>query len=157
MATKGQDKSTTDPFAEMTKMFEAFKLPAMTDLGKMFEQMKVPGVDINAIAESNRKNMEALVEANRHAYEGMQALARKQAEVLSQAMQGIQGAAGSLQSADATKFAQLAREAYGKALADMTELAQITSKAQSEAIASLTARASEHVLELRQMMTPPKK
>ena len=161
MATKGQDKSTMDPFADMNKMLEAFKLPAMADFGKTFEQLRVPGLDLGAMAASSRKDFEALIEANRVAYEGMQALARKQAEVMSQAVQGIQsaaaGAAGNMQSADGAKMAEMARDAYRKALTDMTELAQIAAKAQAEAVASLTKRASEHVQELQQMMAPPKK
>jgi phasin family protein len=156
------DKSTkpVDPFAELTRMFESFMPPGLPDVGTMLEKLRVPGIDISALATANRKDLEALVEANKIAYEGMQALARKQGEVLSQAMQSIQsvatGAAGSLQAADGAKLAEMARNTYQKALADMTELAQIAAKAQADAVASLTQRASEHVQELQQMMQPKK-
>ena len=59
----------------------------------MIEQFKMPGVDMTAIVESRRKDIEALVEANKAAYESMQALARKQTEMLTQTMQGMQEAA----------------------------------------------------------------
>ena len=159
MATSKQDKSdgsAADPFADMTRMFTLLNVPAMADVGKLFEQLRLPGIDMTAIAASNQKNLEALVEANKAAYEGMQALAKKQAEVLSQAIQSIQtvagGAAGSVQSADGAKLAEMARNAYQKALADMTELAEIAVNAQASAVASLTRRASEQVQELQQMM-----
>ena len=52
------------------------------DFTKMIQQFKVPGFDVAPIIESRRKDMEALVQANKAAYEGMQALARKQTEIL---------------------------------------------------------------------------
>jgi hypothetical protein len=43
------------------------------------------------IIESRRKDMEALVEANKATYDAMQALARKQTEILTQANAGDSG------------------------------------------------------------------
>ena len=51
-----------------------------SDVKKMIEQFKLPGVDMTAIVE-------ALVDANKAAYEAMQAVARKQTEMMTQAMQ----------------------------------------------------------------------
>src|SRR4051794_40460924 len=90
------------------------------DLTKMFEQFKLPGLDMAPIIESRRKDIEALVEANKAAVESMQALARKQTEILTQTMQGIQESAKSLvgggAAPDITKQAELVRKAYQKAL-----------------------------------------
>lgn len=52
------------------------------DLTKTLEQFKVPGVDMSALLESRKKDVEAIVEANKSAYDAMQALARKQTEML---------------------------------------------------------------------------
>ena len=120
------------------------------DLTKMFEQFKVPGVDMSAIVDARRKDIEALVEANKAAYEGMQALATKQAEMLQQAMQGIQSAAGG----DPAKQAELARKACEKALSDMKELAEIARKSQTDAMASITQRATQNMQEIKKMMQP---
>lgn len=65
---------------------------AFGDLTKMFEQFKLPGIDTAEIAAARRKDVEALVQANQVAYEGMQALANKQADMLKQAMEDIQAA-----------------------------------------------------------------
>lgn len=124
------------------------------DFGKMFEQFKVPGVDMSAIAEARRKDIEALVEANKAVYEGMQALASKQAEILKQAMEGIQGAAGSTEMRDPAKQAELARQAFEKTLADMKELAEIARKSQVDALASITQRATQNMQEVQKMMQP---
>lgn len=49
------------------------EMPFM-DVSHLLEQFKVPGVDVSAILEARRKDIEALVTANRQAYEGMQLL-----------------------------------------------------------------------------------
>jgi len=65
----------------------------LADFTKMLAQFNLPGVDSTAIAESRRKDLEALAEANRLAYEGMQALVRKQTELLNENARAIQAAA----------------------------------------------------------------
>jgi phasin family protein len=126
------------------------------DVMKMFEQFKVPGVDMSALLDSRRKDIEAIVEANRTAYDSMQALARKQAEMLNQAMQNIQEAAKRLSNgtslSDPTKHAEVARNACVKALEDMKDLAEISRRSQAEAMASITRRATEHMEEIRKML-----
>jgi phasin family protein len=121
------------------------------DLTKMLEQFKVPGVDMSAIVESRRKDIEAIVEANTTAYESMQAVARKQQEMLARAMQDIQAAASSGIS-DPAKQAEVARDAYLKAIDDMKDLAEIARKSQADAMASITQRANEHMEEIKKML-----
>ena len=53
----------------------------------------MPGVDMSAIVDRGARISEALMEANKATYQSMQALARKQAEILSQTIQGMQEAA----------------------------------------------------------------
>ena len=56
------------------------------DVSQLLEQFKVTGVDVGAMMEARRKDIEALVTANRQAYEGMQLLGQRQAEMLREAM-----------------------------------------------------------------------
>jgi phasin family protein len=127
---------------------------AFGDLTKMVEQFKLPGVDTAEIVEARRKDIDALVQANQAAYEGMQALANKQSDMLKQAMQDIQaavkGAAGSV--GDPAKQGELARKAYEKVLGDMQDLAGIARKSQSDAMASITQRGTQHLEEVKTMM-----
>jgi hypothetical protein len=113
------------------------------DLTRMLEQFKVPGMDMSSFVEARRKDVEAVVEANRNAYEAMQALARTQTEMLTQAMQGMQeaakGAAGGV-APDPVKQAELAGKAWHKMLAD--------------AVAGMTQRAAEHMKEVQHMAQP---
>ena len=129
------------------------------DVTKMIEQFKVPGVDMSAIMEARRKDIEALVQANKAAYESMQAMAHKQTEMLTQAMQDIQAAVKEAASTkgglpDPKKQAELARDAWKKTLADMKDLADMARKSQADAMAGLTQRAAQSIEELKKMMHP---
>ena len=126
------------------------------DVSKMMEKFKVPGIDMTAIIEARRKDIEAVVESNKAAMAAMQAMASKQAEMLTSAMQDIQanakGMAGS--AGDPAKQADIAKKAFAKAVADMKDLAAMTQKAQTDSMASITKRANEHMAEIKKMMAP---
>ena len=129
------------------------------DLSRMFEQFKFPGADMSSIVEARRKDVEALVEANKSAYEAMQALARTQTEMLTRAMQGVQEAAkglttGGVRVVEPTKQADLAHNAWQKMLADMKNLAEIARRSQADALASMTQRATQNMDEITQMILP---
>ena len=129
------------------------------DLSTMLEQFKVPGADISSFIEARRKDVQALVEANKAAYEAMQALARTQSDMLTQVMQGIQESAKGLTSGnagmpDAATQAEVARDAWQKMLGDMNTLAEMAHKSQVDAVASLTGRAKENMAEAQRMLVP---
>lgn len=119
------------------------------DLQGMMSQFSIQGVDLAAVVESRRKDIDALVAANRAALETAQALAQKQTEMLMQAMQDIQQAVRDAASGDPAKSTAAARAAVEKAIEDMKELAQIAQDAQKEALAALTRRAGEQLQEIR--------
>lgn len=129
------------------------------DLTTMLEQFKVPGADMSSFIEARRKDVKALVEANQAAYEAMQALARTQTEMLTQAMQSMQESAkgmagGRAGMPDPVKQAELARDAWQKMLANMKTLAEMAQKSQAEAVAGLTARAKENMAQAQHMLHP---
>jgi phasin family protein len=129
---------------------------AVENLTKMLEQFKLPGVDTKEIMDARRKDIDALVQANKAIYEGMQALANKQGELLQTAMTDIQaavkGAAGGIGVGDPGKQGELARKAYEKVLGDMKDLAEIARQSQTEAMAKITQRGTEHLDEVKKMM-----
>jgi phasin family protein len=129
---------------------------AFGDLTKMLEQFKLPGVDTQEIVEARRKDIDALVQANQAAYEGMQALANKQGELLKTAMEDIQSAvkaaAGGVGAGDPAKQGELARKACEKVLGDMKDLAEIARASQTDAMAKITQRGTEHLDEVKKMM-----
>jgi phasin family protein len=129
---------------------------AFGDLTKMLEQFKLPGVDTQEVVEARRKDIDALVQANQAVYEGMQALANKQGELLKTAMEDIQsamkGTASGIGVGDPAKQGELARKAYEKVLGDMKDLAEIARESQTEAMAKITQRGTEHLDEVKKLM-----
>ncbi len=130
------------------------------DFSKMMGDLKVPGFDMQAAMESQRKNIEALTAANQAAVQGLQAVAQRQAEILSQAMSEVSAVAQQLASASTnpqemtTKQAELARKAFEQALANMRELAEMVSKSNTEAFAIINKRVTESLQELKSLVAP---
>ncbi len=63
-----------------------FDFSKFADFNTLGSQFKVPGVDPAAFVEMQRRNVEAFTAANRVAYEGVQAIAQRQVEILCEAM-----------------------------------------------------------------------
>ncbi|HEX4509850.1 MAG TPA: phasin family protein [Burkholderiaceae bacterium] len=126
------------------------------DLQTMMSQFQIPGVDLSAVVEARRKDIDALVAANQATLDAAQALSRKQMDMLNQAMQDIQqatrGAATGASGFDPAKQAETARNAVERAIADMKELAELAQNSQKEALAHLTARADEQMQEIRALV-----
>jgi phasin family protein len=134
------------------------QMPFM-DINQLMEQFKMPGVDFAAMLEARRKDIEALVNANRQAYEGMQMLGQRQAEMLREAMAEWQGAAAQMMSgqspgAGAAKQAELGKQALERALANMRELAEIATTSQTQAWAVVNQRFQENLNELKNLTKP---
>lgn len=143
----------------MTKSTESAPVNPFGELAKMIEQFKFPGVDMSAIVESRRKDMDALMMANKAALDSMQELAKKQADIFAQAMQTAQDSIQSLikggtGAPDPVRQAELARMAYEKAVAGMSELAQMAKKAQGDTMAAIAARALQSVEEMKKVGQP---
>ncbi|MGA7813437.1 phasin family protein [Caballeronia sp.] len=62
-----------------------------------------PGIDSTSFAESRRKDLEAPTGTNRLAYEAIQALVKKQTELLNANVMAIQEAAQHIHGADPTE------------------------------------------------------
>jgi phasin family protein len=129
------------------------------DFTKMLEQFQLPGMDMGAVMEARRKDIEALGEANKLAYEGMQALMQKQTEIFSQAMQQIQSAAQQMATggnpAEAmTRQNEFVQKALQQALENMRELAEMARKSQTDAMAVIGNRAQQNLQEAGDLLKP---
>ena len=116
------------------------------DFSKLMSQFQLPGVDFTALVDRERRNIEALVKANRIAFEGWQRLVRRQAEMLEETMKKVVADAG---QEDPKKRADLAKQGFEKALANMRELAEITTQSQKEAFDVVRKRIEENVEGIR--------
>ena len=144
----------------MSKTTPADPANPFGDLTKMFEQFKVPGVDMGAIVESRRKDMEALIGHEQgHVRVDAADGAASRPEIFAQAMQSVQDGVktlvqGGAAAPDPAKHAELARKAYEKAVGDMGALADMARKAQADAMAGITERATQSLQEFKALAKP---
>ncbi|PZQ47922.1 MAG: phasin [Rhodovulum sulfidophilum] len=135
------------------KISEFFK---QNDFTKQFASFKVPGIDAEALMSAQKKNMDALVEANKAAAAGYQDLFKKQVSIFEETMAEAQK---HLKAFDTTKLdadsakaqAELAKAAFEKALANMQALAESAQKANASAYEIVSSRIQESLVELRDM------
>ncbi len=126
------------------------------DISKMMADLKMPGVDVEAMMATQRKNIEALTQANKLAFEGMQAVVRRQTDVLRQMLEETSGMMSEVMSASSpedrvAKQADLAKTTFEKVLANMKELAEMMQKSNIEAADVINRRISESLEELKSM------
>ena len=158
MATKptqppGNNQGTTqqtNPFANID--FSSF------DASKMMSDLKLSGVDMQALLAAQRKNIEALTAANQLVVQGMQNVAKRQSEILAQAMAEVATAAQQLASAGSpqertAKQTELSQRAFEKALANMRELAEMISQSNTQAFEVVNQRVSESLEDLKNLVS----
>ncbi|MBX3455088.1 phasin family protein [Ferrovibrio sp.] len=144
---------TEFPFAnfDFNKLFDPSK---MFDAQKMFGDFKLPGFDAEALAATQKKNLEAIAAANKKAFEGYQALAARQAEIFQQGMDELSSlvkdaVSKGAKDANPAKQAELVKAAVERALANLKELAELAAKTNTETFETLNKRANESLEELR--------
>ncbi len=123
------------------------------DMGKIIEQFKLPGIDMSALVEARRKDIEALMQVNKIALEGLQAMAQKQVEILKTTMEELQSTAQTMAaSPGGIHGGQLVPQTLEKAFGYMHEVAELTRKSQSEAMAVINKRVEQNVEELKNLV-----
>ena len=132
-------------------------LPSMEDFSKLIEQLKLPGVDVGALVEWQRKDMEALAEANRQAYEGIQSLAQRRGEILRDTLAQWQDALKDATGKDAiSKHAEVAQRGVQQAVDNFRELAQLEAQARNNSWKVVQDRLNENMANLQQLLRPKK-
>ncbi len=125
------------------------------DITKYMGDFKVPGVDVESLVSSQRRNIEALTQANRLAYEGLQAVLKRQAEILRQTMDEVTQVSKDIAEPGtpqdkAAKQTELAKDAFERSLSNMRELAEMIAKANNEAFDLLNKRFTQNLDEMRE-------
>jgi phasin family protein len=119
------------------------------DFTKLLESYKVPGVDFSALVDRERKNIEALTKANKIAFEGWQALVRRQSEILRETMEET---VANARKQDAAKHrTELAKQGFEKALNHMRELAEMATKSQKEAFEVVRKQVDDNFEQLKNL------
>jgi len=147
---------TFDPFAIVRKFAELDPTKIMGELTKAFSPYRAAGVDVGALLESQRKNIETLQAANERALAGVQAIAGRQREILEQTIAEASEALKTLSSSKGpqeavAKQAELLQVAVEKATTNMRELAEMVTKANDEIVDTMNKRISESLEEIKSL------
>lgn len=145
----------------MAQDFAAFYPFKDFDFTKVMGEFKFPTMPFEALAESQRKNIEALTAANQTAYSGLQALMQRQAEVLRSSFEDISASFTDLMSTaspeeKATKHADLLKNGYQKAVANSREFFDMATRNSSETFDVLNKRVTEQLDEIKGLVAKTK-
>jgi len=124
------------------------------DVNKLLGDFKAPGVDVDALITTQRKNIDALTAANRTVLEGLQAVFQRQADILRTSISEATEAAQKIASAaspqeGAIRQTELVKDAFERALSNSRELSDIIARSNSEAAELLSRRFVQLLDELK--------
>ena len=128
MATNGKKTGMMYPEWDFAKMWGDFKMPEFADF-------KMPEINVDALIETQQKNIEALNLANKAAVEGWQAFAKKQAELWQEAFEET----GTMAKDMATTAEPTDKLAMQAAFAKTALESSVSNAREAQAMASKTA------------------
>lgn len=116
--------------------------------------LKLPNVDVQAILDHHRKNLEALEKSARAGASGASAVMSKQSEMIQQAMREITQMAHSYQSPTnpqdfLSRQAEFARRSFETAVKNTSEVADLARRSSTESVEILRDRIRDAMAEIR--------
>jgi phasin family protein len=126
----------------------------MDMFAKFGRDLKMPNVDVDAILDHHRKNLEALEKAAKASAAGASSLFARQREMLEESLHEISDMAknykvpGNPQDAVA-KQTELARKSFETAVKNASEVADLVKKSGSESVEILRSRIKDALDEIR--------
>lgn len=138
-----------------TKKTDDTPASAMAEIGKLLEQLKLPSLDLQAMAESQRKDMEALALAHQQAFEGMQALAERRSTLLKESLAQWQHAMQPVDGGDPlTQGAERAQQSLQQTLANVRELGEMEVASHTAVWQTVQERMQQNFADLQKLLQP---
>tara|TARA_B100000989_G_C19515522_1_gene461411 strand:+ start:17 stop:484 length:468 start_codon:yes stop_codon:yes gene_type:complete len=131
----------------------------MFDLQKVLSATKIPNVDINSqgYIDSQKKILEAVSSASKTVFEGVNAFANKQVEILNSAISDVKDASAEVAKGNtqdsAVKSIELVKKSIQDAQSNVTELTKINEKTAKEAFEILNTRFLDGLTELKKIVS----
>lgn len=127
---------------------------AQNDFAKLYEQFQTNPFDLKSIMEAQRKNVQAITDAQQVAIESFQALAQRQTEIISQLVEDQSSIAKGLMGegtpeSKIAKNADMFKKIYERTVSNMHELTDMVSKSNVEASNIINKRVSAGMSELK--------
>nr|VFK00958.1 MAG: phasin family protein [Candidatus Kentron sp. H]VFK01008.1 MAG: phasin family protein [Candidatus Kentron sp. H]VFK04810.1 MAG: phasin family protein [Candidatus Kentron sp. H] len=154
MATQSNGNNMLD-FTKIVSELDPNKM--MEQFAKIIQEYRIPGVDSTAILESSRKNVEALIAANRQVVEGLQAVVSRQGEMLRETANEAASALKQYSSGDnpteiMSKQMELIKPALERVLTNARELAEMIQQSNTETFEIVKKRFEESLSEFRSVV-----
>jgi hypothetical protein len=129
---------------------------AFGDIGRLIERfVQVPGVNVDELVEWQRRDLAALAEANRQAYDGVKALVERRNEILQETLAQWQDALQNAAGRDAlAQRAESAKLGVKKSIDLARELAELESQARSNVWKVVQDRLQENMTTLQALLQP---
>ena len=129
------------------------------DMTKMVADFRFRPFDVEALMACQRRNIEALTQANQLTVEAVQAVARRQIEIARQTLEDMSALLRDLAHPASTedriaKNTECAKQILEKSASNGREISLLATKAGTEAADVLRKRACEGLDELRQFANP---
>ncbi|HEX7382058.1 MAG TPA: phasin family protein [Nevskiaceae bacterium] len=139
---------TTDTQAQLEDLF------GFGDIVKIFQRFNIPGVDMGAIIEAQQKDMQALADANREAYEGIKALVARRNEMFQEALtrwqKSVTDTAGNHEAME--RQVEVAKKGIETAVDNFRELVEMEAAAQGKAWKIIRDRFEENLKTMQSLL-----
>ena len=124
------------------------------EIKKLADKLQWPGIDVQAIVDWQRKDIEALAEANRQAYEGIKALVDRRNEILQETMAQWQSAMTAVDANGVSNPVEAAKRGVESVVANFQELSQMEAQARINAWNVAQNRMQENLSSLQKLLQP---
>ena len=118
------------------------------DIIQQSRKLKVPGLDIEAVLQGRRKDVEALLDVGRIGTQSAESIASNQVDMLRNALEDFRGVLSLQAGADASRV-DASHHAAKRALDSIGELADIVLKSQAAALEVASRRVRDSIEELK--------
>lgn len=153
--------TTKDPF-DFSDMFKQFDpAEATRQFQKMFDNSPFAAMAGGSLAETQRKNMEAFMQAQKVVMDGAQSIMESQAEMLQKAMaeatETINAMAGGEPGEIPKKNAEAVEKAFHQSVENFNEISEMVENLYKEVSAKVEARVQENLDSLKENLSQAKK
>ena len=149
--------TTGFPFTDFTKM----------DFTKMMSDVnisgfKIPTFNVEALAATQKKNLEAFTSASQMAVEAAQEIAKRQSEIMTKSFEEMTSVAkdvstpGNIED-QTVKSAEILKTAYQTNLSDIWDLGELSSKSVTKSFGVINKRVAESLDEVKGYFKAPAK
>ena len=127
---------------------------AQNDFTKFFEGYNSSPIDMKAFLETQRKNLQAVSEAQQSAFEGIQAVTQRQTELLSKFVEDNSSIAKQALSEGTpeekiAQNAEILQKSYERSIENAKEISSLVNEANEKTTGILNKRVSASVNELK--------